>query len=155
MLTTRSGRAAALLLAALAQLASLPAIAGGSDPKVVLDEIYGQVMEMCGGDGQGQSYDIEAIAKSYFTPALAKKISKGLESGDLDYDILVDGNDCKVTGLDLKIVGGGDSTAIGRAAFDNLGEKRIVELHMIKDGSDWQVADVVFRHRPFSLKSAF
>src|SRR5262245_14254291 len=132
MLRTRSGRAAALMLAALAQLVSLPAIAGGSDPKAILDDIYGQVMGMCGGDAQGPAYDIEAIAKTYFAPALARKIVAGFESGDLDYDILVDGNDCKVTGLDLKIVEGGDTTAIGRAAFENLGEKRIVELQMVK-----------------------
>jgi hypothetical protein len=148
-------RAVTLLLAALAQLPSVPVLAGGSDPKAMLDDIYGQVMTMCGGDGQGATYDLEAIAKTYFTPSLAKKITKGFETGELDWDLLVDGNDCKVTGLDLKIVGGGDTTAIGRAAFDNLGEKRIVELNMAKTGNDWEVVDIVYRHRPFSLKTAF
>ncbi|MDQ8697547.1 hypothetical protein [Hyphomicrobium sp. LHD-15] len=149
-----SGAFCAALLA-IVSLFPAPATAGGSDPQIVLDEIYGQVAEMCGGDGQGAAYDIEAIAKSYFTPALAKKISSGLASGDLDYDVLVDGNDCKVTDLDLTIVGGGSTMAIARASFKNLGEDRVVDLQMVKSGSDWQVADIVYRHRAFSLKSAF
>lgn len=154
----RSSSASGAFCAALLVIVSIfpaPAAAGGSDPQIVLDEIYGQVAEMCGGDGQGAAYDIEAIAKSYFTPALAKKITSGLASGDLDYDVLVDGNDCKVTDLDLTIVGGGSTTAIARASFKNFGEDRVVDLQMVKSGSDWQVADIVYRHRAFSLKSAF
>lgn len=154
----RSSSASGALCAALLVIVSVfPALAaaGGNDPQIVLDEIYGQVAEMCGGDGQGAAYDIEAIAKSYFTPTLAKKITSGLASGDLDYDVLVDGNDCKVTDLDLTIVGGGTTTAIARASFKNFGEDRVVDLQMVKSGNDWQVADIVYRHRTFSLKSAF
>lgn len=154
----RSSSASGAFCAALVVIVSVfpaPAAAGGSDPQIVLDEIYGLVAEMCGGDGQGAAYNIEAIAKSYFTPALAKKITSGLASGDLDYDVLVDGNDCKVTDLDLTIVGGGSTTAIARASFKNFGEDRVVDLQMVKSGNDWQVADIVYRHRAFSLKSAF
>jgi hypothetical protein len=159
IIMTKPSKASRPLLFLLPVLAVLSvaerATAGGSDPQIVLDEIYGQVAEMCGGDAQGAPYDIEAIAKTYFTPVLAKKLSSALASGDLDYDVLVDGNDCKVSELDLTIVGGGDSTAVARASFKNLGEDRVIDLQMVKSGSDWRVADIVYRHREFSLKSAF
>lgn len=131
------------------------ALAGGSDPQVVLDEIYGQVAEMCGGDGQGAAYDLEAIAKTYFTPALAKTVSKAAETGDLDFDVLVDGQDCKVSDLQLAIVDGAANSATGRATFKNFDEPRTVDLKMVKSGSSWQVADIVYGHRAFSLKAAF
>lgn len=158
MSVRKTNRVGFLLVAGLLFLSGLvsgPAHAGGSDPQIVLDEIYGQVAEMCSEDAPGPAYDIEAIAKAYFTPALAKKISSGLASGALDYDVLVDGNDCKVSDLDLTIVGGGNTTAIARASFKNFGEERVVDLQMVKSGEDWQVADIVYRHRAFSLKSAY
>jgi hypothetical protein len=155
----RHDRGGSLPIAGLLFLLGLfagPAYAGGSDPQIVLDEIYGQVAEMCSADAPGPAYDIEAIAKSYFTPALAKKIASGLASGALDYDVLVDSNDCQVSGLDLTIVvGGGGTTAIARASFKNFGEGRVVDLQMVKSGADWQVADIVYQHRAFSLKNAF
>ncbi len=138
-----------------AALTTSAAIAGGSDPQVVLDEIYGQVVEMCGGDGQGAAYDLEAIAKTYFTPALAKTVSKAAETGDLDFDVLVDGQDCKVSDIQLAIVDAGANSATGRATFKNFDEPRTVDLKMVKSGSAWQVADVVYGHRAFSLKAAF
>jgi hypothetical protein len=156
MTRTKAGRALLFLLPILsAFFGAERATAGGSDPQIVLDEIYGQVAEMCGENAQGAAYDIEAIAKTYFTPALAKKLSSALASGDLDYDVLVDGNDCKVSELDLTIVGGGNSTAVARASFKNFGDDRVVDLQMVKSESDWQVADIVYRHRKFSLRSAF
>lgn len=138
-----------------AALTTSAAIAGGSDPQVVLDEIYGQVAEMCGGDGQGAAYDLEAIAKTYFTPALAKTVSKAAETGDLDFDVLVDGQDCKVSDLQLAIVDAGANSATGRATFKNFDEPRTVDLKMVKSGSAWQVADIVYGHRAFSLKAGF
>ncbi len=129
--------------------------AGASDPQIILDEIYGQVSEMCGGDGDGPAYDFVAIAKTYFSPELAKKVIKASNDNALDFDVLVDGNDCKVTDLDLRVVGGGENSAIGRAEFKNLGEDRVIDLLMSKAGATWQVTDIVYRHRPFSLKAAF
>ncbi len=131
------------------------ALAGGSDPQIVLDEIYGQVAEMCSADGNGPAYDFTAIAKTYFTPELAKKVVKASNDNRLDFDVLVDGNDCKVTELDLRVVEDSADAAIGRAEFKNFDEERTVDLVMKKTGSEWQVADIVYRHRPFSLKAAF
>ncbi|HEX2839683.1 hypothetical protein [Hyphomicrobium sp.] len=128
--------------------------AGGSDPQIVLDEIYGQVAEMCSADG-GPPYDFTAIAKTYFTPELAKKVVKASNDNKLDFDVLIDGNDCKVTELDLRVVEEKAGTAIGRAEFKNFDEERTVDLLMSKAGNEWQVTDIVYRHRPFSLKAAF
>lgn len=140
----------AVLAVALAFSVS-PASAGGSDPQVVLDEIYGQVDAMCGGDGQGQAYDIYVIAEDYFTPDLAKTFAKAMDGGDLEFDVLVDAQDCKVTDLKVEVVKSEADAAIGRATFKNMGEDRVVDLLMARSGDTWSVADIVYRHRPFSL----
>lgn len=145
-----------LLAAALAILlttAASPASAGGSDPQVVLDEIYGQVDAMCGGDGQGPAYDIHVIADDYFTPDLAKTFTTAMETGDLDFDVLVDGQDCKVSDLKLEVIKADADTAIGRATFKNMGEDRVIDLMLGRSGSDWSVDDIIYRHRTFSLRA--
>lgn len=128
--------------------------AGGSDPQVVLDEIYGQVDAMCGGDGNGPAYDLETIAKTYFTPPLIEIMTRDYEQpGALGFDPLVDAQDCKITDLDLSIVESGETAATGRATFKNMGEARVIDLVMAKQGSAWKVTDVVYHHRAFSLKA--
>lgn len=144
---------AAAVALALTLVAS-SVLAGGSDLEVVLDEIFGQVDAMCGGDGQGAPYDIYAISESYFTPELAQAFEKGMESGELQFDVLVDGQDCKTTGLALEVVDTDGDSAVGRAVFKNFGEDRVIDLHMSKTGDSWLVSDIVYQHRPFSLKDA-
>ena len=68
-------------------------------------------------------------------------------------DVLVDGNDCKVTSLDLRVIDEGAADAVGRAEFENFGAARTIDLVMAKTGGDWKVTDIVYRHRPFSLKA--
>jgi len=143
----------AALLAVLPMLLAAGARAGDSDPQIVLDEIYGQVAEMCSGDGNGPAYDLVAIAETYFEPALATSVAKASEDGSLDFDFLVDGQDCKVTALDLRVLDAAPTSAVGRAEFENFGEPRTIDLVMAKTGADWKVTDVVYRHRPFSLKA--
>lgn len=138
----------------LAAGAANPARAGGSDPKAVLDDLFGQMNSMCGGNGDGPAYDLDALAKKYFVPALVKIITRDYEQpGALGFDILIDGQDCKTSDLNLSIVGGGGNTSIGRATFKNFGEERVIDLLMTNAGGDWMVTDVVYRHRPFSLKA--
>ncbi len=145
--------AATLTILALLTITAVPATAGGSDPQVVLDEIYGQVDAMCGGDGQGHAYDIYVIADDYFTPDLAKTFAKAMEAGDLDFDVLTDAQDCKVSDLKLEVVKSEPETAVGRATFKNMGEDRVIDLLMVKSGDDWMVDDIVYRHRTFSLRA--
>lgn len=130
-----------------------PAAAGGSDPQVVLDEIFGQVEATCGGDAQGPPYDIYAIAETYFTPKLAQDFTAAMESGDLGFDILVDGQDCEIRDIDLDVVDTSGDAATGRATFKNMGESRIIDLKMTKTGDSWKVSDVIYQHRPFVLSN--
>jgi len=151
-------RASAVLLALLATLSLLAthsggARAGGSDPQIVLDEIYGQVAEACSGLGETEAYDLVAIGTAYFEPSLARKVAKASEDGSLDFDVLVDGQDCHVTALDLQVLDETATSAIGRAEFQNFGEPRTVDLVMAKTGGTWTVTDIVYRHRSFSLKT--
>jgi xylose isomerase len=133
-----------------------PASAGGSAPKAILEDIFGQMDAMCGGDGQGPSYDLEAIAKAYFTPPLIEIVTRDYEQpGALGFDPLVDAQDCQTSDLKLSIVASGETTATGRATFKNMGEDRVIDLQMVKQASGWQVSDIVYGHRSFSLKSEF
>jgi hypothetical protein len=140
-------------LAVLAMAVSPASAAGGSDPQVVLDEIFGQVDAMCGGDDQGPAYDIYVIAEDYFTAELAKTFTTAMETGSLGFDVLVDGQDCKTTDLTLEVVKSEDAAAVGRATFKNMGEARIIDLLMTKSGDGWAVDDIVYDHRPFSLRA--
>lgn len=155
MMPSQRRRIPRLLAALPLILLAGPAAAGGSDPEVVLDEIYGQVDAMCGGNGQGPAYDITAIAETYFAPDLVKTFETAMASDDFGFDILIDAQDCKTTDLSLEVVDSDTDHAVGRARFKNMGEDRIVDLHMTKAGNEWKVSDVVYQHRPFSLKAAY
>lgn len=144
-------RAAGFAIAAT--LLAAPASAGGG-PEVVLDEIFQQVDGMCGGDGNGPAYDISEIAKTSFAPDLAKPFEAAMESGDLGFDVLVDGQDCKTTDLELTMIESGATSAKGRATFKNMGEARVIDLVMTKSGDVWKVSDIVYQHRPFSLRKS-
>ena len=141
---------AATLVVLFPVLLAAEAHARAESPKAVLQEIYGQVDAMCGGDGNGPAYDILAIAAQYFAPDLAKTIDADSELG---FDVLVDGQDCKVSALDLSVVENTGHTATGRAEFQNFGERRSIDLKMAKRGEAWEVTDIVYRHRPFSLRA--
>ncbi|MGE0023924.1 MAG: hypothetical protein AB7S70_09870 [Hyphomicrobium sp.] len=142
----------ALLLAVLS-LGALPARADEDSPRAVIDDIYGQVNAMCGGDGNGPAYDITEIAKAHFTPALKATFEASMDSEELGFDILVDAQDCKTTDLTLSILDSADTSAKARATFKNMGAERVVDLEMTKIGEAWKVSDVAYGHRPFSLKA--
>jgi hypothetical protein len=134
-------------------LAGAPAHASSDSPRALTDEIFGQVDAMCGGDGNGPTYDIYEIAKAHFTPALEKTFETAMGSHALGFDVLVDAQDCKTSDLKLSIVSQGDATATGRATFKNMGEERVVDLIMVKSDADWKVDDIAYGHRQFSLKA--
>lgn len=133
-------------------LAAAPALASSDSPRALLDEIFGHVDTMCGGDGDGPAYDIYEIAKAHFTPALEKTFEAAMGADNLGFDFLVDAQDCKTSDLKLSIVSQGDATATGRATFKNMGEERVIDLIMVKSGADWKVDDIAYGHRQFSLK---
>lgn len=131
-----------------------PAQADSSSPRAVLDDIFGQMDSMCGGDGNGPTYDLDAIARTYFTAPLVAIVTRDYEQPNaLGYDILIDAQDCRTSDLKLSILNQDASSATGRATFKNMGAERIIDLVMTKSGGGWKVADVVYHHRPFSLKA--
>jgi hypothetical protein len=134
-------------------LACPPALASSDSPRALIDEIFGEVDTMCGGDGNGPAYDLYEIAKAHFTPALEKTFDTAMGSDDFGFDVLIDAQDCKTSDLKLSIVSQGDATATGRATFKNMGEDRAIDLIMVKSGADWKVDDIAYVHRRFSLKA--
>jgi len=141
------------LLLAMLSLGSLPARAGEDSPRAVIDDIFGQVNAMCGGDGNGPAYDLTEIAKAHFAPSLETTFETFMSSDAFGFDLWTDAQDCKTTDLTLSILESAETSAKTRATFKNMGEGRIVDLEMTKTGDAWKVSDVVYRHRPFSLKA--
>jgi len=144
-------------LATIAFLAfcPLPAHAAGSNPQVVLNELYGLVGETCSEVAKTGSYDQVAVAKSYFTPELAKKLSDALATGSIDFDIFTDSQDCGLSDVDLKLTEATAAEATGVALFKNYGEERVVQILMRRTGAEWQIDDLKYGHRHFSLKAEY
>lgn len=70
----------------------------------------------------------------------------------LGFDVLIDGQDCKVADVRTTTVSEDAGKATVRVDFTNFEEKRAVDLVMTKIGPAWKVDDVVYGHREFSLR---
>lgn len=139
-----------LLLAAVLSAAASPAHADG-EPNTIAKAIYAQVFASCQGT-DAPMYDLNAIAKAYFEPGLAQKLEASDEGTMLGFDVLIDGQDCKVADVRTTTVSEDAGKATVRVNFTNFEEKRAVDLVMTKIGPAWKVDDVVYGHRDFSLR---
>ena len=142
------------LLSLLAAVTLAASVANAGDgPQPVADEIFGQVKKGCGNDETPAAYDLNVIAKTYFEAGLAAKLAKSQEDLSLEFDPLVDGQDCKIKDIKTSVVAETNTAATVRATFKNFKESRIVDLVMSRasDGH-WQVDDITYGHREFSLR---
>lgn len=124
---------------------------GASDPKTVLDELYGVVGETCAEGAETGTYDPLALAKVYFATPLKTKLEGAVSSGSIDFDIFTDSQDCGLTDIDITLTGGDAFEATGVAQFKNYGEDRAILFHMARSNASWLITDVSYGHRAFSL----
>ena len=161
-------KAAAMLAALLAAaLFAIPAQAG-DDAKDVARSIYRQVERACPADGDGVPYNLATIAQEHFSPDLHTRVAQAYADHRIDFDILIDAQDCAIGDIDVDADSHGDRDevdddddddrrrshsghSIARAEFTNFGETRTIELMLTRIGDTWKVADVRYRHRDWSL----
>lgn len=63
----------------------------------------------------------------------------------LDFDILVDGQDWKLSGLQITAQDARPGAMVVRAAFRNFNQPKVVEYSFAILGGRWQVSDVIIR----------
>jgi hypothetical protein len=89
----------------------------------------------------------EAIADTYFTPDLAARFKKAINSEEpvIDWDFFINGQDYQ----DLKLVSvatvvTGDTSAVVTVVASNFGNESTTIVNMVKTASGWRIADFVF-----------
>ncbi len=145
------GTAAALMLATLPMAQAL----AGDDADDAARDIFRQVEKACPVGANGTPYNLATIAATYFVDDLRVQLDHAYANHVLEFDILIDAQDCEIPDVDLDEVGDDDDhrgQMIVRAKFDNFGEPRVVDLVMVRQAKEWKVADVVYRHRDWSLR---
>ncbi|MGQ0671814.1 MAG: hypothetical protein ACT4N2_02875 [Hyphomicrobium sp.] len=143
---TRTAAAAGLALCLLG-----PSALADDDADDVARDIYRQVERACEGRGRAP-YNLAEIAEYHFLPELRDLLADAYREHRLDFDILIDGQDCNIRDVDID--GGDDDSdhSIARAEFKNFGRKRVVDLYLVRKAGQWLVADIAYRHRKWSLR---
>ena len=139
------------VLAAVALLL-LPASAAmaGDDARDVAKHIYRLVEKACPEDGDGLPYNLADIARDHFSPELQDRLSRAYRDHRLDFDVLIDAQDCAIDDVDVH-ADDDRGHVIARAKFRNFGEKRKIELVLARIDGAWKVADIRYQHRNWSL----
>ena len=143
-------------LAALLLAAGALAAQARDDAKDVARDIYRQVERAC-EDRSREPYNLATIAEQHFVADLKESLDRAYRDQALGFDILIDGQDCQIRDVDLDEAGDDDDDdrrgeTIVRAEFKNFCEKRRIDLVMVREGGRWMVADIVYRHREWSLR---
>ena len=131
---------------------STPAAVAGHGAKHVARAIYRIVEKACPEHGNGVPYNLAAIAEEHFSPGLREALRRAYERHSIGFDILIDAQDCATDDVDLDVDRQDRGLAIARAEFRNFGEKRDIELVLMKVGGHWKVEDVFYRHRDWSAR---
>jgi hypothetical protein len=124
------------------------------DPDDVARKIFRKVEKACPVGKEGEPYNLAAIAGEHFVSDLSDQLGRAYADHAIDFDILIDGQDCEISDVDLDDVKEDDEggRVVIRAEFENFGEKRVVDLLMVRAGEDWKVADIAYRHRDWQLR---
>lgn len=149
-------RAGAIALSAAAALALSSAALADDDARDVARDIYRKVERACERSGRAP-YNLAEIVEHHFLPELRVELDRAYRNGQIDFDILIDAQDCNIRDVDLDGGHDHDDERGGRpvvvtAKFRNYGERRAVDLVMVRTRGGWKVADIVYRHRAWSLR---
>jgi hypothetical protein len=125
------------------------------DARDVVRDIYRQVERACPRRGERRPYNLATIAANYFVDDLRAMLDRAYANHAFEFDILIDAPECEIRDVDLDTLGDDDDDrgqVLIRAKFRNFGEMRLVDLVMVREFGQWRVADIVYRHRPWSLR---
>jgi hypothetical protein len=154
----RSRLVAAIAICAVAISSQRGPARAGDDPDDVLRAVYEPVEQACPEDGRSRRYNLAEIAERHFTDELRDLLRSAYEARTIDFDILIDARECAIEDIDLDIRGvredeeGREVSAVGRAEFRNLGDKRRIEFLIVNRHGEWRVDDIRYKHRNWSLR---
>jgi hypothetical protein len=132
----------------LAILTSGPAAAEPS-PADIVKKIYEQATVFCNGEDAAPPYT-DKFLREVFDKPLADRYLTRLHNNQIDFDIFVDGQDCKLADLAIEPQQATADTAIVRARFRNLDKPRAVDFDFHRSSATWMIGDMRYKHRPFS-----
>lgn len=109
-------------------------------------------------DGNDAVAFIVAIYQSYKTdrPGVEQMYSQRLQAlinkdasetpegmvGRIDWDVIVDGQDWRISKLDIQIVSQTNDTALVRATFDNFDAPRNLLFDLVREDGHWRIDDI-------------
>jgi hypothetical protein len=142
-----------LLAVSAALAASGPAAAqSGAAPADVVKTIYDRVTVFCNGEDVAPPY-VDKFMRAAFEKPVADRYLARLHKSQLDFDIFIDGQDCKLTGLGIEPLETAAGTAVVRVRLDNFGQPRTIDFQFRNAAGGWMISDMVYRHRKFTLRS--
>ena len=143
-----------VVVAALATLASIGTAAAqsGAAPAEVVGAIYDRVVVFCKGEDVAPPY-VDLFMRAAFEKPLADRYLQRLHKSQLDFDIFIDGQDCKLSDLIIEPGAMTAASAVVRVRFRNFDAARTIDFELRHSGSAWMISDMVYRHRSFTLRS--
>src|SRR5262245_15800974 len=138
-------RVVALALACATVLASAFAAPAQPGPQEFIEAIY---QKYVGEGAEGAAITDPATIRRYFTPAVAVALIKDQavaakrgEVGALDGDPFIDAQDWKIADLKVAVTPAA-AKANATVTFTNFGDRRNVELSLLKTAAGWRIDDI-------------
>ena len=126
--------------------------AAQTPPADIVKKIYEQVTVFCNGADVAPPYT-DKFMREVFDKPIADRYLTRLHKSQVDFDIFIDGQDCKLSNLVIEPLDGTAGAAVVRAKFQNFDAVRTIDFEFQQSGAAWVIADMRYRHRPFTLRS--
>lgn len=126
--------------------------AAETPPADIVKKIYDQVTVFCNGADVAPPYT-DTFMREVFDRPVADRYLTRLHKSQVDFDIFIDGQDCKLSKLVIEPLDKTGATAVVRAQFQNFDAARTIDFEFHQSGDAWVISDMRYRHRPFTLRS--
>jgi hypothetical protein len=121
-------------------------------PADIVRKIYEQVTVFCNGADVAPPYT-DRFMRDVFDKPVADRYLTRLHKSQVDFDIFIDGQDCKLSNLLIEPLDNTAGAAVVRARFQNFDAARTIDFEFYQSGAAWMISDMRYRHRPFTLRS--
>ena len=126
--------------------------AAQTPPADIVKKIYDQVTVFCNGEDVAPPYTDKFMREVFDRPVADRYLTR-LHKSQVDFDIFIDGQDCKLSNLVIEPLDRTATTAVVRVQFQNLDAARTIDFEFYQSGAAWMIADMRYRHRPFTLRA--
>ncbi|HEU4380573.1 MAG TPA: hypothetical protein VFR73_18535 [Hyphomicrobiaceae bacterium] len=120
-------------------------------PADIVKKIYDRAIVFCNGADVAPPYT-DKFMREVFDKPVADRYLTRLHKSQVDFDIFIDGQDCKLSNLAIEPLDRTAATAVVRAQFQNFDAARAIDFEFHQSGGAWLISDMRYRHRPFTLR---